>query len=131
MSNIVPMEINENTTHQEVFDFVLNAIYKQGVKSTNDNGSCMYRATDNIACGIGHLLHDDEAMMYEGRTVGAIRKQIPRLLNISDAFLQRLQDCHDYSIYDSYFISGYLSKMQILANDYFLKYSPPDNKQEG
>jgi hypothetical protein len=44
-------------TKQELFDFVLAAIRKQGRPSMN-GAHCMYRAADGARCAAGHLIRD-------------------------------------------------------------------------
>jgi len=45
--------------NQEVFDFVVNALRKQGCQSTTGDG-CLYRGPNNTRCAAGHLIPDED-----------------------------------------------------------------------
>lgn len=54
------IQINENTTKQEVFDFVVRSLHAQGKKSWNrELQKCLYRGPNGVKCAAGFLISDD------------------------------------------------------------------------
>ncbi len=54
--------------NQEVFDFVVNALRKQGCKSEDSEG-CLYRGPNGTKCAAGHLIpNEDYRRSFEGKT---------------------------------------------------------------
>jgi hypothetical protein len=88
---------------QELFDTSVNALRKQGKKSTysdNSGSVCQYRAPDGCKCAIGHLIPDDEYMpIMEGMDVHGIfrflnDKRKMEFVN-NENLLYTLQNIHD------------------------------------
>jgi hypothetical protein len=48
------------STAQEVFDHVADHMLRQGVKSQNEWGNCLYRGPNGLMCAAGCLIGDDE-----------------------------------------------------------------------
>ena len=67
--NEVKTEVNEEyLTHQEVFDKVVEHLYRQG-KPAKKGNDCVYRAKDGTMCAVGCLIPDefyDPKMEYHG-----------------------------------------------------------------
>lgn len=58
-------------TNQELFDTCLNHLRKQGKRSVNSTGDCLYRAPDGSMCAVGALIPDDKySPDFENRSVG-------------------------------------------------------------
>lgn len=66
-------EINLTNLHskspQEVFDFITAHLLKQGKRSVNENGTCVYRGPKGLMCAVGCIMSDDE---YESQFEGKI-----------------------------------------------------------
>ena len=53
------MELEDLVTGQEVFDFVVENLRKQGCKSETNSG-CAYRGDNGLKCAAGFLITDEE-----------------------------------------------------------------------
>lgn len=53
------IQITETTGHQEVFDYIVAFLLKQGARSVGGDGACRYRGDDGTMCAIGCLLPDE------------------------------------------------------------------------
>ena len=88
------------TDKQEIFDFVVTALAKQGKLSTN-GGFCRYRASDGSKCAIGHLIPDRlyrsemEGCAIAWRGYSAYLEIDEWRNNVSVDFLSDLQSVHD------------------------------------
>jgi hypothetical protein len=118
-------------TKQELFDFVLAAIRKQGRPSMN-GAHCMYRAADGARCAAGHLIPDD---LYdpemEGKPIGIVMVARPGVIACEDVpFLGELQGAHDHAgrAYDGgpAFLRRYEYNMEKLARENGLTYTTPE-----
>jgi hypothetical protein len=96
--------------NQEVFDFVIEKLYRQGKQSKNFNdeggSQCVYRSDDGSKCAVGHLIPYD---LYTSRiesigayTLANMDTENKKLKKISDYIkkfntdlLVRLQTLHD------------------------------------
>ena len=52
------IENNQPIEAQELYDFVVAAIVKQGRPSVGDNDRCLYRGPDGLKCAAGHVIPD-------------------------------------------------------------------------
>ena len=64
--NISPDDQFRVIIHQAVKDLI-----KQGERSVNDSGTCMYRNSEGLACAVGHTI-PDEAYKPELDTLGPV-----------------------------------------------------------
>lgn len=110
--------------NQEVFDFVVEKLYRQGKQSLGsiENGEkefCVYRAKDGCKCAVGHLIPYDMYTAYmENIAVYTLIKanfEIKKLQKISEYLkkfnvdlLQVLQTAHDFYLKDMYDFFNYL-----------------------
>lgn len=90
-------------TMQEVFDRSATHLLKQGYRSENARGSCMYRGPRGGMCAVGALISDKHYSPFiEGRGVTAedVRKALRQSgvpiddRDVSD-LLEELQEIHD------------------------------------
>jgi hypothetical protein len=98
---------------QEIFDFVNDAITKQGVPSFDSElGDCAYRGPNGLKCAAGWLLDDaDYDRELEGKgaadmcnavgfRVGEAVHAYANIITIKRELLQRLQSAHDNAARD-------------------------------
>jgi hypothetical protein len=94
------IEQNQPVEAQELYDYIVEAIVKQGRPSVGDNDRCLYRGPDGLKCAYGHV-HPDS--MYsekmEDCTLAELHRQerIPASLVPHVKMLAELQQCHDRS----------------------------------
>ena len=94
------IEQNQPVEAQELYDYIVEAIVKQGRPSLGDNDRCLYRGPDGLKCAYGHV-HPDS--MYDKRmedcTLAELHRQerIPASLVPHVKMLAELQACHDRS----------------------------------
>jgi hypothetical protein len=120
------IENNQPIEAQELYDFVVAAIVKQGRPSVGDNDRCLYRGPDGLKCAYGHV-HPDS--MYsenmENRDIQELseRYMLPKSLIRHAALLSSLQLCHDgpSSINDFIFIKEFCQNANAVAKKYNLK----------
>lgn len=120
------IENNQPIEAQELYDFVVAAIVKQGRPSVGDNDRCLYRGPEGLKCAYGHV-HPDS--MYsenmENRDIDELsdRNMIPKSLIRHTRLLDYLQKCHDGSrpIQGFTFIKAFCHQANRLAKQYNLK----------
>ena len=87
-------------TNLEIFNRVRDHLLKQGRRSTNDDGFCMYRAPNGDSCAVGCLILDEHhSILMENHTVSSLITQtaLKRSGIEEDAIpmLAELQTVHD------------------------------------
>jgi hypothetical protein len=85
-------------TKQEIFDTVAFHLIKQGKKSANDRGICLYRSPGGLKCAVGCLIPDEVYWpSMEGRSVSRLLGCYDGLkfLRPFKAILNDLQQAHD------------------------------------
>lgn len=124
---------------QKTFDKVYLALKEQGKPAVAPDMGCTYRAYDKethstLKCAIGHLISDkDYKKSFESLAIGYLisdKKILPEFNSGKGiAFIERLQDCHDFAHFGRQNKSGLLSstwfkdfssRMVDLANEYKL-----------
>ncbi len=101
MTNLLTrIEQNQPVEAQELYDYIVEAVVKQGRPSVGDNDRCLYRGPDGLKCAYGHVHPDsmyDEHM--EDLTLAELHRQerIPASLAPHVRMLAELQACHDRS----------------------------------
>lgn len=90
------IQLTVSTTEQEVFDFVVNHLAKQGRMSFNDvTGRCAYRDPDGNKCAAGCLIPDDKySKLLEGFNWRKV-SEILRTPSYLTPLIQALQQAHD------------------------------------
>lgn len=92
------IEQNQPVEAQELYDYIVEAIVKQGRPSVGDNDRCLYRGPDGLKCAAGHVIPDS---MYsenmEGKDVHSLmcKKQMPKSLIPHEKLLRAMQSAHD------------------------------------
>lgn len=113
-------------TPQEMFDKAYIGVVKQGCKSTNFGGGCLYRGVNNTKCGIGFLIPDDIARAWDKRRNNEITKikstkryPVPKFIVDNILLAGAIQRAHDGAHRFS-FIRDFKKNMQRVANAYNL-----------
>lgn len=119
------MQLRKNPTKQELFDFVVDKVVKQG-KLCKKPGSkrCSYRYGD-LKCAVGHVIADEhyneglEGYSISNSSVShAIKKSIGKY---DPCLLDSLQGCHDTSS-RKHFLKEFTESARILAKAERLKW---------
>jgi hypothetical protein len=123
-------------TPQEVVDFVVPKLVKQGLKSTRGGAYCSYRSPSG-ACAIGHLIDDETAAKWDTYSSPDIRSLSNAGLtsdygygwmNEHVDFLSDLQLTHDQADPSpKRFVADFLRQIKILCEEYCLKF--PEMKE--
>lgn len=108
---------------QEVFDFIVTSVVKQGKPAvTGSCNKCTYRTPDGLKCAAGFLLPDDHPAVLEalkGGEMGSWSALTNALLVPLDhaALISSLQQCHDYAAldYSVGFIKSFLERAHTSA----------------
>lgn len=108
-------------TPQEIFNTAYTGIIAQGRQSLNKKGDCRYRGPDGLKCGIGFMIDDATAELWEGIAISSINKFGPPpdwvVENID--LLIMIQDAHDREVDDEEdFIEEFTQRMENLAQHY-------------
>ena len=131
-----PETLGDNPTRQQIFDFVVNHLFNQGVKAGGPNEGCYYRTSDGaLSCAVGCLIPDklyDEAM-----ECGTVHTLLLRFCNIlpdyfwsNRFFLKELQILHD-TCPDTKFTTTYLNEnFKDIAFRYGLKYETREQSSD-
>ena len=89
-------------TAQEVFDYVIGHLVRQGGRSVSASGTdCRYRGSDGSKCAVGVLIPDEVYNdVMEGDSVGGLIENFPRECLITGIkkhkdILNGLQNMHD------------------------------------
>lgn len=137
-------------TPQDIFDTVAAHLYKQNKRSYKGNarmsgGFCVYRSPEGLKCAVGCLIPDedydprmdDNECMRGGTYVSKLVDLAPELgfrlpayFSANVALLASLQRAHDGADIvnaDKTFNRAALKdKLQLVANDHNLKFTPPN-----
>lgn len=125
-------------TNQEIFDFVLDALRKQGVASHNERQDiCMYRGPNSTKCAAGHLIPDDaytrqmegKAFFVMYRDYAKIKHMINLWQQVSIDLIEAMQRAHDRDMprmdtRDPERLQRWEATMALIAADYKLSYRP-------
>lgn len=123
------IEQNKPVEAQELYDYIVEAIVKQGRPSVGDNDRCLYRGPDGLKCAYGHV-HPD-SMYSEDMEDSNIQRlnemgRIPKSLLPHIDLLLYMQRNHDGTHPGHNFLSSFLSYSNLLATMFSLK--PYGNK---
>ena len=90
---------SETCSDQAIFDKVASHLLKKMERSTNFNGSCRYRGSNDLKCDIGCLIPDNKYnSRMEGLGINWLIQDYPFIANYTGAnmgFLIALQTIHD------------------------------------
>ncbi len=106
------IENNQPIEAQELYDFVVAAIVKQGRPSVGDNDRCLYRGPDGLKCAAGHVIPDSMySKKMESLDVGRLSELnlIPESLFPHKKLLKNLQEDHDEGYPQEGFVDRFLS----------------------
>ena len=95
------MQLKENMSAQEIFDYVVWFLRKQNQKSLDTNGHCSYRGANGLMCAVGCVMKDDEYNpKYEDHSIyrlidNGYRDVLPKRIVDNKILLADLQRVHD------------------------------------
>jgi hypothetical protein len=118
-------------TSQEVFDYVVAALRKQGKPSMGSDGECKYLNPEGLKCAVGHLIPPDlYSKDMEDNNVLGLKDKFPQLKNITPHYklLRDLQYAHDgwsYNIHKENHLKLFEERLQGVASKFKLTYTPP------
>jgi len=112
-------------TLQEAFNASYIGVIKQGRRSIDANGNCVYNDGNGCKCGIGHTMPDGTDV--SGCNLSGVRKLLevryPAVAHLSDIdvdALMELQGCHDLAEFNGAFISNFTQNMKFFAQAHHL-----------
>ncbi len=110
-----------NRTSQEVFDYVVAHLRKQGSASIK-NGRCAYRGNLGMSCAAGCLIGDDEYRIgMEGRSWSRVVSS--HMITAAHLpLITSLQQCHDL-----FLPCQWESQLKYVAEIHRLTYNPPSD----
>lgn len=117
------IEQNQPIEAQELFDYIVEAIVKQGRPSVGDNNRCLYRGPDGLKCAAGHVIPDSvysETMENKGILTLSDFGRTPKSLVHHAELISRLQDAHDAAATGK-FLNAFLTTVNRVAEDHDLK----------
>ncbi len=112
---------------QEVFDYVVNALRKQGKKSAIYQDQCLYRGPNGTKCAAGHLIPDEdyqsswEGYSIQDTTISLAGKYI-KSQGYNLTLVMALQNAHDGRL------ERWEQSFEQIASDFVLKYMPPNKE---
>jgi hypothetical protein len=125
---------------QEIFDYGLAAIRKQGKRSANIHG-CQYKTEDGLKCIVGHMLTDEQAswaaLLRIGGVINTARLYVHRFfvpileteeINDKARLLQSMQGAHDIdasTLKEKDYMAAFEKEMEQVASHFKLNYSKP------
>ncbi len=119
------IEQNKPVEAQELYDYIVEAIVKQGRPSVGDNDRCLYRGPDGLKCAAGHVIPDSMyspiAMENAGVLALADQGQMPKSLIPHIGLIGTLQNAHDGSCQRPHFLDWFLSNAKLTAVEFNLK----------
>jgi len=106
------IEKNQPIEAQELYDYIVEAIVKQGRPSVGDNDRCLYRGPDGLKCAAGHVIPDSfySALMKENAGVFQLETEgrLPKSLIPHVNLMGYLQDAHDVAATRMEFMNTFL-----------------------
>jgi hypothetical protein len=117
------IEKNQPVEAQELYDYIVEAIVKQGRPSVGDNDRCLYRGPDGLKCAAGHVIPDSMySELMENRSILDLSGfgKAPKSLVHHAELISRLQDAHDAAS-SGKFLDAFLSTVSRVAEDHDLK----------
>jgi hypothetical protein len=119
------IEKNQPIEAQELYDYIVEAIVKQGRPSVGDNDRCLYRGPDGLKCAAGHVIPDSmySPVIMENAGVVTIHNQsgLPKSLIPHVDLMCYLQNAHDGNSQRVDFLRGFLSSAKNTADEFNLK----------
>jgi len=95
------IEQNQPVEAQELYDYIVEAIVKQGRPSVGDNDRCLYRGPGGLKCAYGHVHPDSmysEDMENSGVLQLRLKGRLPKSLVPRVDLISYLQDAHDAAV---------------------------------
>jgi hypothetical protein len=119
------IEQNQPVEAQELYDYIVEAIVKQGRPSVGDNDRCLYRGPDGLKCAAGHVIPDSfySALIEENTGVLQLRLKgrLPKSLAPHVDLISYLQDAHDAASRWADFLRIFMQDAERLAIKFNLK----------
>jgi hypothetical protein len=118
------IEQNQPVEAQELYDYIVEAIVKQGRPSVGDNDRCLYRGPDGLKCAYGHV-HPDSMYSEDMENTGVLqlrlKGRLPKSLVPHVDLISYLQDAHDAASRWADFLRIFMQEADRLANRFNLK----------
>jgi hypothetical protein len=114
---------------QQLFDTVVNHLRKQGKKSIDAGGACMYRGPDGTKCAAGILITDEEYHWdLEGKIVLALTTQknkayLPGFAEVVGPNTDLMLSLQ--SVHDQFVVEMWEKELESVAATYHVVYTPP------
>ena len=120
-------------TKQQIFDFVVKFLVKQGGPALDSQGDCVYKTSDGKKCAIGCLIPDKVySPVFEGKSIESLLGTFKAFESVkltqfaleNEEFLVALQNTHD-SLYartdEKYWSANFFFKLSAIAKEFNLK----------
>lgn len=124
MTPITLATLGERTS-QEVFDYVVAHLIKQGSKSFREHtvgNGCAYRGEEGYSCAAGCLISDEEYMETMEQKSWKTLVGMKAAPDVHYELIVSLQDCHDL-----FLPCQWESQLKYVAEIHKLTYNPPSN----
>ena len=122
------MELKDISNKQEMFNFAVGKILKQGCKSLNKNGECSYRGDNDTKCIAGFLIADEhyvasiETHGVKGEIVcDVVSKSLPNM-DLDAKNMTILRDMQN--VHDRFNIEDWEKNFKSVAKMHLIDYSP-------
>jgi hypothetical protein len=119
------IEQNQPVEAQELYDYIVEAVVKQGRPSVGDNDRCLYRGPDGLKCAAGHVIPDSmySPFRMENQSVDTLRRdgKLSESLIPHARLIHYLQSAHDGSSNREDFLGAFLSDVKQTAIKFNLK----------
>jgi hypothetical protein len=119
------IEQNQPVEAQELYDYIVEAVVKQGRPSVGDNDRCLYRGPDGLKCAAGHVIPDSMYSPVAMENTGVYRLdtqgELPKSLIPHVTLISYLQDAHDEASNYADFLRIFMQEAERLASWFNLK----------
>jgi hypothetical protein len=110
-------------TEQEVFDYVVEKTFQQGVPSYNAKEHRCYYRLNGLKCAAGHLIPDDFDVGLLSNSTWTTLVQDGYVPVVHSCLIQQLQIAHDSAAIRSVpFLRGIDARLAQVAEDFNLTY---------
>ena len=119
-------------TPQEMFNESYIGVVTQGGPSVSDEGLCRYRGEGGTKCGVGHLIDDETASVWDMQDKPSISSiirlgnlKVPNFIKDNEVLARGIQKSHDIAYTnlrfgDEDFMLTFKNNMEKVAKDFDL-----------